>query len=119
MASDQGSKRGSTSPCSAVLNGPGPIATRSRIGVRPPKADPMTVAPYLASAAPAATADRLRVAMRSGRTWLVLPFDALRAQYAGAVQAGFIERSLLASARFERALAGLEQWMLGPLARRI
>jgi len=52
-------------------------------------------------------------------SWLALPFDALRAQHAGAVQAGFIERSLLASARFERALAGLERWMLGPLARRI
>ena len=52
-------------------------------------------------------------------SWLTLPFDALRAQYAGAVRAGFIERSLLASARFERALASLERWMLGPLARRI
>jgi len=52
-------------------------------------------------------------------SWLALPFDALRAQYAGGVHAGFIERSLLASARFERALAGLERWMLGPLARRI
>ena len=51
-------------------------------------------------------------------SWLTLPFDALRAQYAGAVHAGFIEPSLLGSARFERALAGLERWMLGPLARR-
>lgn len=52
-------------------------------------------------------------------SWFALPFDALRSQYADAVHAGFIERSLLASARFERALAGMEQWMLGPLARRI
>lgn len=79
----------------------------------------MTVTPYLALAAPGASADRLRVAMRTGKIWLAPPFDALRALYASAVQAGFIERSLLASARFERALARLEQFVLGPLARRI
>lgn len=76
----------------------------------------MTLAPYLAQAASAA---RLRTATRTGRSWLALPFDSLRAQYAGAVQAGFIERSLLASARFERALARLERFVLGPLARRV
>jgi CO dehydrogenase/acetyl-CoA synthase beta subunit len=72
----------------------------------------MTVAPTLA---PART---LPVAVLARTTWPGLPFDALRAQYAGAVQAGFIARSLLASARFERALAGLERLVWGPLARR-
>ena len=71
------------------------------------------------SFAPAAGGEAPRAAPRAGTTWLALPFDALRAQYAGAVQAGFIERSLLASGRVERALAGLEQFVLGPWARRV
>lgn len=72
----------------------------------------MTVAPYLAPA------EMPPHALSASRAWIGLPFDALRAQYAGAVQAGFIARSLLASARFERALARLEQFVWGPLARR-
>jgi hypothetical protein len=48
---------------------------------------------------------------------LALPFDALRHQYAGAVWAGWLPRSSLASARIERALDALERLMLGPLAR--
>lgn len=48
-----------------------------------------------------------------------LPFDALRAHYANAVQAGLVERSMLASREFERTLASMEQWALGPFARRV
>jgi hypothetical protein len=78
-------------------------------------------APFFPAASgppPAATDENLPAPMRSAKWWLVLPFDALRAQYAGAVQAGFVERSLLASTRFEHAVAALEQFVLGPLARR-
>lgn len=56
---------------------------------------------------------------RAGTTWLTLPFDALRAQYALAVRAGYTERSLLASGRVERALALVERLALGPWARRV
>lgn len=49
---------------------------------------------------------------------LALPFDVARAQYAQAVQLGFIERSMLASRDFARALSSLEQLTLGPWARR-
>ncbi len=68
---------------------------------------------------PGASATAPRLAHRAFTSWLALPFDALRAQYAAAVRAGFIDRSLLASARVERALASLEQWVLGPWARRV
>ena len=46
------------------------------------------------------------------------PFDVARANYAQAVRAGLIERSLLASARFEHQLNAVEDLALGPLARR-
>ncbi len=49
---------------------------------------------------------------------LALPFDVARAQYAQAVQLGFLDRSMLASRDFSRALAALEQCTLGPWARR-
>ncbi|MBI5257784.1 MAG: hypothetical protein HY855_14870 [Burkholderiales bacterium] len=55
----------------------------------------------------------------AGKSLLALPFDALRAHYANAVQAGLVERSLLASARVERQLDALERLLLGPLARRV
>jgi hypothetical protein len=48
---------------------------------------------------------------------LALPFDLARAHYAGSVRAGLVERSLIASARFERALSALECYLLGPMAR--
>ena len=54
----------------------------------------------------------------SGR-FLALPFDAMRAQYAVAVNAGLVERSMIASGRFERRLAKLERFVLGPFARRV
>lgn len=47
------------------------------------------------------------------------PFDAMRDQFASAVRAGLIERSLIASARFERKVAVLEQTLLGTCARRV
>lgn len=47
------------------------------------------------------------------------PFDALRAQHAGAVQAGLAPRSILAARDFEQALGALERLTLGPLARRV
>jgi len=51
------------------------------------------------------------------RNVLVMPFDAVRASYARAVRAGLIQRSMLASARFERHLNAVEDLALGPLAR--
>jgi hypothetical protein len=49
---------------------------------------------------------------------MAMPFDALRFQYASAVVAGLVPRSILASARSERAINLLERLVLGPLARR-
>jgi len=48
---------------------------------------------------------------------LALQFDAMRRSYAGAVVAGLVPRSMLASARFDRWLGALEALTLGPLAR--
>jgi hypothetical protein len=48
---------------------------------------------------------------------MAAPFDACRAMHAAAVQAGVAERSLLASAAFERRMDVLERTALGPLAR--
>lgn len=50
---------------------------------------------------------------------LALPFDALRAQHAAAVQAGALPRSLLESKCFEQHLGQAERLMLGPLARSV
>ena len=50
---------------------------------------------------------------------LAAGFDLARAQYAAAVHAGLIERSLLASGAFERRLGMLERLTLGPWARRV
>ena len=48
---------------------------------------------------------------------LGLPFDVVREHYSKAVRAGLVEKSLIASARFERALSALETCVLGPWAR--
>lgn len=61
----------------------------------------------------------LERSIRAGKLAFALPFDALRAQYAGAVVAGWLPRSLIASGRFERALGVMEAATLGPLARRV
>lgn len=50
---------------------------------------------------------------------LGFPFDALRAQYASAVQAGLLERSLIAAGEFEGKLSTLERMTLGPWARSV
>ena len=70
--------------------------------------------PMLKSAIDAA--DALRKLQTQG---LTTGFDVARAQYAAGVQAGLIERSLLASAAFERKLGLLERWLLGPWARAV
>ena len=54
---------------------------------------------------------------RVGSDYMALPFDMAREQYAKSVRAGLVERSLIASARFERALSALEQVTLGFMAR--
>jgi hypothetical protein len=48
-----------------------------------------------------------------------LPFDLARANYAQAVRLGFLEHSLLKSAKFERELSAMERLTLGPWARRV
>jgi len=55
---------------------------------------------------------------RLSSDYLALPFDMAREQYAKSVRAGLVERSLIASARFERTLSALEQLTLGVMARR-
>ena len=59
------------------------------------------------------------VAAAAAKALLRAPFDAMREQYAHAVQTGLIERSLLASARFERKLDAMERAALGSWARRV
>ena len=49
---------------------------------------------------------------------MALPFDVARAQYARSVRAGLVERSMIASARFEHVISALERLMLGGMARR-
>jgi non-canonical (house-cleaning) NTP pyrophosphatase len=50
---------------------------------------------------------------------LAWPFDTMRDQYANAVRAGLVERSLIAAAQFERKVAVLEQSLLGACARHV
>lgn len=50
---------------------------------------------------------------------LAAGFDLARSQYAAGVQAGLIERSLIASGAFERRLGLLERHLLGPWARSV
>jgi hypothetical protein len=63
---------------------------------------------------PATFAEMNRVASE----FLALPFDMAREQYAKSVRAGLVERSIIASARFEHAVSALEQFTLGCMARR-
>lgn len=55
---------------------------------------------------------------RVGGEVLALPFDLARELYAKSVRAGLLERSLIASARFEQTISALEWFTLGFLARR-
>ena len=72
----------------------------------------------ISASEPLALTSPLGLFAASGR-FLSLPFDAMRTQYAAAVNAGLVERSMLASGRLERTLAKLEQLALGPFARRV
>ena len=64
-----------------------------------------------------AMASSLREMTRVSSDCLALPFDMAREQYAKSVRAGLVERSLIASARFERTLSALEGLTLGVMAR--
>ena len=75
-----------------------------------------------ASAGPALTAVPVgpTLAAQAGpAAALSWPFDLARAQHAASVQSGYCERSLLASAAFERGLDLMERLTLGPFARRV
>jgi hypothetical protein len=74
----------------------------------------MAAALEFAVAVPRAMAEMARV----GSEVLALPFDMAREQYAKSVRAGLLERSIIASARFERTLSAMEQATLGFMARR-
>ena len=56
-------------------------------------------------------------ALLVARQLLALPFDIAREMYARAAHAGLIEKSLIASARFEHAVSSAEVLALGPWAR--
>jgi hypothetical protein len=56
---------------------------------------------------------------RASQTLLGLPFDLLRLQYAAAARAGLVQRSMLASCRFDHALTTLEHLSYGPFARSV
>ncbi|WP_342619158.1 hypothetical protein [Rhodoferax sp. GW822-FHT02A01] len=60
----------------------------------------------------------LKSMTRLGSDMLALPFDVAREQYAKSVRAGLVERSLIASARFEHTISALERLALGCMARR-
>jgi hypothetical protein len=60
----------------------------------------------------------LKTMARLGSDLLALPFDVAREQYAKSVRAGLVERSLIASARFEHTVSAWERLTLGCLARR-
>ncbi len=66
---------------------------------------------------PDGVAPALAEMARLGSDYLALPFDVAREQYAKSVRAGLVERSLIASARFEHVLSAMESLMLGCLAR--
>jgi hypothetical protein len=55
---------------------------------------------------------------RVGSDVLALPFDMAREHYVKLVRAGWVERSLLASARFEKSISAMERFTLGAMARR-
>ena len=58
-------------------------------------------------------------AAKTASSFMALPFDLAREEYALAVQVGLIERSLLASANFGRTLSAMEKLTLGPWARSV
>jgi len=64
-------------------------------------------------------ADCLSAGLAAGSALAAVPFDGLRANYASAVRAGLVQRSILASRDFEHVVGALERLALGPLARRV
>ena len=70
-----------------------------------------------AATAPDCIRDTVVALARSSSDVMALPFDIARDQYASAVRAGLIERSMLASAQFGQTLNALERLTLGPWAR--
>ncbi|MGI9134403.1 MAG: hypothetical protein ACR2I0_10755 [Rhodoferax sp.] len=70
-------------------------------------------APLPAADVPALAVQFAEIAIRL----YALPFDVARAQYARAVEAGLLQRSMLASRDFARTLGALERLALGPWAR--
>jgi hypothetical protein len=74
----------------------------------------MAAALVYTAGVPVAMADMARLSSEV----LALPFDMAREQYAKSVRAGLVERSMIASARFEHALSALELFSLGVMARR-
>jgi hypothetical protein len=70
-----------------------------------------------AATKPDCVRDSVVALAKSSSDVMALPFDIARDQYASAVRAGLIERSLLASARFGQTLNALERMTLGPWAR--
>lgn len=56
---------------------------------------------------------------QTARLILGLPFDLARINYAQAVRLGFIEHSMLKSARFAKELTTIERLTLGPWARQV
>jgi hypothetical protein len=69
------------------------------------------------AAQPDCLRDNVVALVQSGSNVMALPFDIAREQYASAVRAGLIERSMLASAQFGQTLNALERLVLGPWAR--
>ena len=84
---------------------------------RSKRLQPASPAPWAGIRLPAHVAAYGPPPVSPGQGRLAMPFDALRFQYACAVKAGLVERSLLASSQLERALDTLEKLILGPLAR--
>lgn len=98
----------------------GRCKVRQRTDEAPACGDPgrmFTPSPPLRFGRGPAAASARREAVRALQGLLAAPFDLLRLQYAGAVGAGWVRRSLLASARLERSIHALETLVLGPLAR--
>lgn len=85
----------------------------------PSFATPLTPLPLLPGSVPELWLDATRQATDASLRAARFPFDAARANYATAVQAGLIERSMLASRDFERTLKWLETVTLGPWARQV
>ncbi len=68
---------------------------------------------------PVISAKPQSVLSRSISLLFSLPFDVARSNYARAVRLGFLQNSLLQSARFERELVQAERLTLGPWARQV